>query len=103
MKASGPASGPPLTCSTQARVKPQRFAVKVTDKLTLNLGLRYDLETPRTERYNRMSYVNPEDPSPVKAPGFGDRRKALLEDIAVLSKRKEPLKQLAFFLTQRQN
>jgi hypothetical protein len=43
---------------------------KVTDKLTLNLGLRYDLETPRTERYNRMSYINPDDPSPVKAPGF---------------------------------
>jgi geranylgeranyl diphosphate synthase type II len=26
-----------------------------------------------------------------------------LEDVAVLSKRKEPLKQLALFLTQRQN
>lgn len=43
---------------------------KVTDKLTLNLGLRYDVDTPRTERYNRMSYVNPDEPSPVKAPGF---------------------------------
>ena len=37
---------------------------KATDKLTLNLGLRYDLETPRTERYNRMSYVDTECSQP---------------------------------------
>ena len=29
---------------------------KVTPKLSLNLGLRYDVDTPRTERYNRLSY-----------------------------------------------
>lgn len=28
---------------------------KVTPKLTLNLGLRYELETPATERYNRLN------------------------------------------------
>jgi len=27
---------------------------KITSKLTFNLGLRWDYETPRTERYNRM-------------------------------------------------
>jgi Carboxypeptidase regulatory-like domain/TonB dependent receptor len=31
-----------------------------TEKLTLNLGLRYDLQSPWTERYNRLSYFNPD-------------------------------------------
>ena len=43
---------------------------KVNDKLTLNLGLRYDLETPRTERYDRMSYVDPTAASPLQVPGM---------------------------------
>ena len=30
-----------------------------TTKLTLNLGLRYDFQSPWTERYNRQSYFNP--------------------------------------------
>lgn len=30
-----------------------------SDKLTLNLGLRYDLQSPWTERYNRLSYFDP--------------------------------------------
>ncbi len=38
---------------------------RVTSKLTLNLGLRYDLDTPRTERYNRMNYFDPFAPSPL--------------------------------------
>jgi len=38
---------------------------RVTRKLTLNLGLRYDIETPRTERYNRMNYFDPFAPSPL--------------------------------------
>jgi Carboxypeptidase regulatory-like domain/TonB dependent receptor len=50
---------------------------KVTPKLTLNLGIRYDLETPRTERYNRMSYVDPTAPSPLKIPGMPDLRGVL--------------------------
>ena len=28
---------------------------KVTPKLTLNLGLRYDVTLPRTDRYNRQN------------------------------------------------
>jgi hypothetical protein len=30
-----------------------------TPKLTLNLGLRYELSLPRTERFNRMEYLDP--------------------------------------------
>jgi hypothetical protein len=31
---------------------------KTTSKLTLNLGLRYDVSLPRTERFNRMNWFN---------------------------------------------
>jgi hypothetical protein len=37
----------------------------VSSRLTLNLGLWYDVDMPRTERYNRMSYFDPSAPSPV--------------------------------------
>jgi hypothetical protein len=40
---------------------------RVTGRLTLNAGLRYDLELPRTERYNRMNYFDPAAPSPLAA------------------------------------
>ena len=43
---------------------------RVTPKLTLNLGFRYDVETPRTERYNQMSYFNPAAAAPISAPGL---------------------------------
>lgn len=33
--------------------------VHATSKLTLNLGLRYDIQEPWTERYNRLSYWDP--------------------------------------------
>lgn len=38
---------------------------RVTRKLTLNLGLRYDFDTPRTERYNRMSWFDPAAETPL--------------------------------------
>lgn len=38
---------------------------KATPKLTLNLGLRYELDVPRSERYNRMSYWLMDAPSPI--------------------------------------
>lgn len=37
----------------------------ILPRLTLNLGLRYDIDTPRTERYNRMNYFNPTIASPL--------------------------------------
>lgn len=38
---------------------------KVSSKLTLNLGLRYDVTLPRTDRYNRQNYFNPNVASPL--------------------------------------
>lgn len=38
---------------------------KVTRKLTLNLGLRWEVDVPRTERYNRLSYFDLDVPSPI--------------------------------------
>jgi hypothetical protein len=44
---------------------------KVTRRLTLNLGLRYELETPFTERYNRMGWRFDENARlPVQPPGM---------------------------------
>jgi len=44
---------------------------KVTPKLTLNFGVRYELETPYTERFNRVSYgFNYDAPSPVQVPAW---------------------------------
>src|SRR3984957_17181801 len=38
---------------------------KVDQKLTLNLGLRYDVTLPRTDRYNRQNYFDPNVTSPL--------------------------------------
>src|ERR1700728_688790 len=38
---------------------------KTTSKLTLNLGLRYDVSLPRTERFNRMNWWNPDVTNPL--------------------------------------
>jgi hypothetical protein len=39
---------------------------KVTPKLTLNVGLRYELSLPRTERFNRMNWLDPNAASPLQ-------------------------------------
>lgn len=41
---------------------------RVTDRLTLNVGVRYDFDTPRTERYDRMSGFDPTIASPLAGP-----------------------------------
>ena len=45
---------------------------RITRKLTLNIGVRYDFDTPRTERYDRMSWFDPNLTSPLaaKVPAF---------------------------------
>ena len=44
---------------------------KASPKLTLNLGLRYDVSLPRTERHNRMNWFDPNVVSPLSVPGLG--------------------------------
>jgi len=44
---------------------------KTTPKLTLNLGFRYDVSLPRTERHNRMNWFDPNVASPLSVPGLG--------------------------------
>jgi hypothetical protein len=53
---------------------------RVSNKLTLNLGLRYDLEVPRTERYDRMNYFDPQARSPLagRVAAFPDLRGGLV-------------------------
>jgi hypothetical protein len=53
---------------------------RLTRRLTLNLGLRYDFETPRTERFNRMNYFDPAARSPLAdlVPQFPDLRGGLV-------------------------
>ena len=43
---------------------------KLTDKLTLNLGLRYEYESPRTERYNQLTNFDFGAKPPLTAPGL---------------------------------
>lgn len=43
---------------------------KATPKLTLNLGLRYDYETPWRERHNRITGFSTTAASPLQVPGF---------------------------------
>jgi hypothetical protein len=45
---------------------------RVTPKLTLNLGLRYEISLPRTERFNRMNWLDPNISYSLKAAGFPD-------------------------------
>ncbi len=44
---------------------------RVTSKLTLNLGLRYEWSTPYTDRYNRIQFADPYFDSGVDVPGVG--------------------------------
>jgi len=43
---------------------------RATEKLTVNLGLRWDLELPATDRENRFNYFDPTMASPLQVPGL---------------------------------
>jgi hypothetical protein len=47
---------------------------RINGRLTANLGVRYDIDVPRTERYNRMNYFDPDARSPLagQVAGFPD-------------------------------
>jgi len=47
---------------------------KANRKLTLNLGLRYDISMPRTERHNRQNWFDPTATLPLSVPGIGTLR-----------------------------
>ncbi len=53
---------------------------KVNRKLTLNMGLRWDVDVPRTERYNRLNHFDLNAPSPIagKVTGFPNLKGAFV-------------------------
>ncbi len=55
---------------------------RVSPRLTVNFGLRYDLETPYTERYNRVTYgFDFTAPLPAQVPGLNLRGGAVFAGV----------------------
>jgi carboxypeptidase family protein/TonB-dependent receptor-like protein len=50
---------------------------RITGKLTLNLGFRYEVSLPRTERFNRMNWLDPNVVSPIDSQLTSAARAAL--------------------------
>jgi Carboxypeptidase regulatory-like domain len=51
---------------------------RVNNRLTVNMGLRYELTLPRTERYDRQSWIDPNAISPLQVPGLPQLRGGLV-------------------------
>ncbi|MCX6624217.1 MAG: TonB-dependent receptor [Acidobacteria bacterium] len=43
---------------------------RVSDRLTVNLGIRYEIDSPRTERHDRQSFIDLDVASPLKVAGY---------------------------------
>jgi len=50
---------------------------KLTPKLTLNLGLRFEIENLRTDRYDRLNILDYDSPVPLQVAGVGPLRGGL--------------------------
>lgn len=61
---------PALTLQTKYSAVFFQDNYKVTPRLTLNYGVRYEYETPRTDRYNQLSSFNYSAVPPLNAPGL---------------------------------
>ncbi len=53
---------------------------RLNSRLTLNFGARYEVDIPRTERYNRYSYWDPNAASPIagQVPGYANLKGATM-------------------------
>lgn len=51
---------------------------RLNDRLTLNLGLRWDADFPQTERFDRASWFDLDAPLPLQVPGMGPFRGGLV-------------------------
>lgn len=52
--------------------------IRLTSRLTMNAGLRYETESPFTDRYNSINYFDRDIPSPVRNSQFPDLRGGLV-------------------------
>ena len=52
--------------------------IRLTNNFTVNVGLRYETESPFTERYNSINYFDRDLPSPAKNSQFPDLRGGLV-------------------------
>ncbi|MBI3680542.1 MAG: TonB-dependent receptor [Acidobacteria bacterium] len=68
--AGGVAPVPALALTTKFHGLFVQDSWKVTPKLTVNLGVRWDYETPRTDRFDQLTNFDYQAASPLQAPGL---------------------------------
>lgn len=68
--AGGVNPSPALAQTTRYHALFLQDSWKVTPKLTINWGVRYDYETPRTDRFNQLTNFDYNATSPLRIPGL---------------------------------